>query len=233
MFLRIRALASLPAAFLLISSAAATNIVVNGGFESGLDCWSNLSAAPGFAEVRTLNGAHSGTQYLYVDSGPENAGGRGLVRQDLPGIRSEDVLSLTVWARNTDTAHRPRVILGLVPVPFAPVQAMLSGTDWTQATITGAQIPDGLTLTYVMIDSSIFGHADVDDIVIDVVYAAGDMNCDHLVNNFDIDAFVAALTDPAAYAAAFPHCAAQLADVNADGHVDNFDIDVFVQLLAH
>ncbi|MGE0480873.1 MAG: hypothetical protein AB7Q17_10430 [Phycisphaerae bacterium] len=60
----------------------------------------------------------------------------------------------------------------------------------------------------------------------------GDMNCDGVVNNFDIDPFVLAVTDPAAYAAAFPDCDINNGDVNGDGVVNNFDIDPFVALLV-
>jgi type 1 glutamine amidotransferase len=60
----------------------------------------------------------------------------------------------------------------------------------------------------------------------------GDLNCDAAVNNFDIDAFVLALTDPPAYEAAHPGCARCRADVNQDGAVNNFDIDAFVVLLT-
>lgn len=65
-----------------------------------------------------------------------------------------------------------------------------------------------------------------------VVRLRGDVNCDGLINNFDIDPFVLALTDPTAYAAAFPSCAVILADVNRDGAVNNFDIDAFVGRLT-
>ncbi|MGE0479603.1 MAG: hypothetical protein AB7Q17_03925 [Phycisphaerae bacterium] len=60
----------------------------------------------------------------------------------------------------------------------------------------------------------------------------GDMNCDGMVNNFDIDPFVLALTDPAGYAAAFPSCNINNADANMDGFVNNFDIDPFVAILV-
>jgi len=60
----------------------------------------------------------------------------------------------------------------------------------------------------------------------------GDLNCDGVVNNFDIDPFVLALTDPAGYALRFPNCNRMLADINGDGVVDNFDIDPFVKLLT-
>jgi len=62
-------------------------------------------------------------------------------------------------------------------------------------------------------------------------FARGDLNCDGVVNNFDIDPFVLALTDPAGYAQKFPSCDRMLADINGDGVVDNFDIDPFVALL--
>lgn len=60
----------------------------------------------------------------------------------------------------------------------------------------------------------------------------GDLNCDGSVNNFDIDAFVLALTDSEAYAAQYPDCSIQNADANGDGLVNNFDIDPFVALLS-
>ncbi|MGE0481782.1 MAG: hypothetical protein AB7Q17_15050 [Phycisphaerae bacterium] len=60
----------------------------------------------------------------------------------------------------------------------------------------------------------------------------GDANCDGVVDNFDIDPFVLALTNPAAYAAAFPSCDILTADINLDNAVDNFDIDPFVVLLT-
>jgi len=62
--------------------------------------------------------------------------------------------------------------------------------------------------------------------------ARGDLNCDGLVNTFDIDPFVLALTDNAAYAVAFPECDYMLADCNGDGAVNAFDIDPFVLLLT-
>jgi hypothetical protein len=60
----------------------------------------------------------------------------------------------------------------------------------------------------------------------------GDLNCDGVVNGFDIDPFVIALSDPSGYAAQFPDCDRLLADVNGDGAVDGFDIDPFVLLLT-
>ncbi len=61
---------------------------------------------------------------------------------------------------------------------------------------------------------------------------AGDLNCDALVNFGDINPFVLALTDPAAYEQAFPACSIVNGDINADGSVDFGDINPFVALLA-
>lgn len=63
-------------------------------------------------------------------------------------------------------------------------------------------------------------------------FPVGDLNCDGQVNNFDIDSFVLALTDPSGYAAAFPGCDILNGDINHDGVVNNFDIDPFVALLT-
>ena len=60
----------------------------------------------------------------------------------------------------------------------------------------------------------------------------GDLNCDGVVNNFDIDPFVMTVAAPDAYALAYPNCDATLADCNEDGVVDLFDVDAFVPLLG-
>ncbi|MBL8881022.1 MAG: hypothetical protein JNG88_18050 [Phycisphaerales bacterium] len=64
-------------------------------------------------------------------------------------------------------------------------------------------------------------------------FPRGDANCDGLVNNFDIDAFVLALSNVDQYAATYAACnwLCNL-DINRDGAVNNFDIDPFVMLLA-
>jgi hypothetical protein len=62
-------------------------------------------------------------------------------------------------------------------------------------------------------------------------YDIGDMNCDGIVNNFDISPFIQALTDPTAYELQHPDCDRMLADVNGDGTVNNFDIGPFIGLL--
>ena len=62
--------------------------------------------------------------------------------------------------------------------------------------------------------------------------AIGDLNCDGVVDTFDIDPFVLTISDPTAYTAAWLDCDVMLADCNGDGLVDAFDIDPFVELLT-
>ena len=59
----------------------------------------------------------------------------------------------------------------------------------------------------------------------------GDLNCDGAVDTFDIDPFMLAVTNPAAFAEEYPTCDIGNGDVNGDGAVDLFDIDPFVSLL--
>ncbi|TWT44741.1 FG-GAP repeat protein [Phycisphaerae bacterium RAS1] len=60
----------------------------------------------------------------------------------------------------------------------------------------------------------------------------GDMNCDGAVNVLDINPFVLAIGDVAAYAAAYPDCARENADIDDDGQVNVLDINAFVALLG-
>ncbi|TWT45536.1 hypothetical protein RAS1_19620 [Phycisphaerae bacterium RAS1] len=60
----------------------------------------------------------------------------------------------------------------------------------------------------------------------------GDMNCDGVVDILDINPFTLALSDPVAYAAAFPGCNINNGDINGDGNVDVLDINPFVALLG-
>lgn len=65
----------------------------------------------------------------------------------------------------------------------------------------------------------------------------GDANCDGLLNNFDIDCFVLALTTDEATWNAFCNTSGNcnylcVLDINGDGSVNNFDIDPFVACLT-
>ena len=58
------------------------------------------------------------------------------------------------------------------------------------------------------------------------------MNCDGSVNFADINVFVMVLTNPDAYAAAYPDCDILTGDTNQDGAVNFGDINPFIALLT-
>ena len=62
-------------------------------------------------------------------------------------------------------------------------------------------------------------------------FVVGDINCDGVVDAFDIEPFLLVLFDPAGYEARFPDCDRMLADLNFDGQVDPLDIEPFLDVL--
>ncbi len=68
--------------------------------------------------------------------------------------------------------------------------------------------------------------------VADAAPGRGDVNCDGVINAGDIDAFVAAITNPDAYRALYGDCLLRNADTNADGAANAGDIDSFVDLVV-
>ncbi len=71
-----------------------------------------------------------------------------------------------------------------------------------------------------------------DDFFLDAYVETGDLDCDGAVDFNDINPFVLALSDPAAYAAMYPDCDILAGDCDADGDVDFDDINAFVALLS-
>ncbi|TWT42306.1 hypothetical protein RAS1_34360 [Phycisphaerae bacterium RAS1] len=71
-----------------------------------------------------------------------------------------------------------------------------------------------------------------DNMVVLILPHAGDLNCDGSTNVLDINPFVLALSDPAAFVASFPTCPLENGDVNGDGHTDILDINPLVTLIA-
>lgn len=59
----------------------------------------------------------------------------------------------------------------------------------------------------------------------------GDMNCDGRVDQLDVDAFVLALLDPAAYTAAYPYCSLSRGDFDSNMLVDGADTQPFIGVL--
>ena len=77
------------------------------------------------------------------------------------------------------------------------------------------------------------------DVTVTVLSPAhpGDLDCDGVVSNFDVDPFILALISsqngvPEEYYDVYPDCDIMLADLNADGSITLFDVDPFVDLLT-
>ncbi len=84
-------------------------------------------------------------------------------------------------------------------------------------------------------DARVFAYGRADGRVVlarNPLMIPGDLNCDGGVDFDDINPFVLALTDPSAYAAAFPDCHVRNADINGDESVNFDDINAFVALLG-
>ncbi|MBU0641307.1 MAG: hypothetical protein KKB50_20810 [Planctomycetes bacterium] len=65
-------------------------------------------------------------------------------------------------------------------------------------------------------------------------YELGDLNCDGVLNGFDIDPFITVLIDSPpydTYYGLYPDCDHTLADCNDDGEINGFDIDAFIALM--
>ncbi|MGH8248510.1 MAG: hypothetical protein ACREUU_18995, partial [Gammaproteobacteria bacterium] len=140
-----------------------------------------------------------------------------------------------------------RFLLGFAPYP--EVQMRLYGVDW-QPIGPGVCLPlfdvspiygfsffsepfayDANTLWFGWEDPRLPA-----DIFLSTMkpFVPGDLNADGALNNFDIDAFVLALLDPATYEQQYPGLPWRIyADLNADGAVNNFDIDPFVECLLN
>ncbi|MBU0639752.1 MAG: hypothetical protein KKB50_12870 [Planctomycetes bacterium] len=77
----------------------------------------------------------------------------------------------------------------------------------------------------------------IDDVTFTGVstFEKGDLNCDGLLNGFDIDPFVMVMQDQEPYDeyyTQYPDCNHMLADINGDGDINGFDIDPFVELMS-
>ncbi len=62
-------------------------------------------------------------------------------------------------------------------------------------------------------------------------FANGNLNCDGVVDAFDIEPFLMSLLDPGKYDALYPACDPLQADMNGDGNVDSLDVEPFVAAL--
>lgn len=121
-----------------------------------------------------------------------------------------------------------------VPPGAYDLEARIAGTETVALSVPGVCVAANTVYTvYAMglvgdMETPLQAVLSIDE----RAFTLGDLDCDGQIHNFDIDAFVLALTNPTAYFDAYPLCDITLADVNGDGLVNNFDIDSFVDLLT-
>jgi hypothetical protein len=104
--------------------------------------------------------------------------------------------------------------------------------EWPSDTCAGG---DDLTRLSFALTGSFNNDVNGNGVPDDCEHAAGDLNCDGLINGYDIDPFVTALIsapDFEDYYAEYPDCDGMRADVNHDGYANGYDIDPFVLLLT-
>jgi hypothetical protein len=147
--------------------------------------------------------------------------GEGNIDADPLFVRKPHPGSDGVWGTDDDDYGDPRLTLG---------SSCIDAGDPAYVGRPGETDLDGLKRRW---DGDADGSAVIDMGAHEFAsHPYGDVSCDGLVDAFDIDPFVLALTSPEAYALAFPDCDVQLADINDDTKVDAFDIDPFVKLLT-
>lgn len=124
-----------------------------------------------------------------------------------------------VWPTSVTPIQTAELLPGDSAQVDVSITIPVDAADADTARVSARRDADGATRTFALIVTT--RNAD-----------CGDLNCDGVTNNFDIDAFVLALTDPEAYAQAYPLCDIQNGDLNGDDAVNNFDIDPFVALIT-
>ncbi|TWT40424.1 hypothetical protein RAS1_41330 [Phycisphaerae bacterium RAS1] len=150
---------------------------------------------------------------------------------ELAGYNNEfqqlvDFIDVSGLATLNGTLHLS-LINGYIPQLGDIFNVMRYGSrSGTFATIDAQCLrPLGLKLSVVYTAVNVQVHVVADSTL-------GDMNCDCATNVLDINFFVLALSDPAAYEAMFPNCDITFGDINGDGFVNVLDINAFVTLLA-
>jgi hypothetical protein len=218
--------------------------LTGGMWQRGVPLTSGVQGQP-----PTVDFDHSGKCYLTqntagnsdVDGGPTRLTSPLLDLTDLP----DPVLQFARWWANDDQDGDPFDVEassdgGATWVLMRRIQNVQPA--WVRETIHLADfipLTDEVQLRFSARDvpNNSIDEGGLDAVIVSAVTCTGtvlpgDLNCDGLINAFDIDPFVLALTDPAAYAEAYSDCPIQNADCNGDGLVNAFDIDPFVVCLT-
>jgi M6 family metalloprotease-like protein len=180
-----------------------------------------------------------------------DAGAYRVVVSNSCGSVASDLAILTVLSAPSITQQPAG---GTVPVPEPAVLSTLAtggGTLTYQWRKNGTDLHDGgrisgatsptLTMSptwmsdsgsYDVVVTNDCGSVTSDQATLTVTGLGGDLNCDGTIDFDDVNPFVLAVTDQAAYEAAYPDCNWLNGDCNDDGYVDFDDINPFVVILS-
>ncbi len=145
------------------------------------------------------------------------------------GTTSASGIGSAVLVRPGSATHAVNMEQRLVDLSYS---AGPSGALTLTAPPSGNHAPPGFYMLFVADSNRVPSVARIVQLVSeDCPACRGDANCDGSIDFFDIDAFLLALFDSAAYRSAYPACRRSNADVNLDGSIDFFDIDPFLACL--
>ncbi len=179
--------------------------------------------------------------YEFVASTNATDGGPGLVAGHVAADGS--ILSGTGFTTGTGFDGDTGIEVITINIPGVDANAegvlVITATDgpyavtWQPAANGDFQVA-GLELTAGLPGRTGFMFCYVpDEVVIDLnEIVPGDLNCDGVVSVGDINPFVLALTDAAAYEAMFPDCNILNGDCSEDGQISVGDINCFVALVT-
>ncbi|MBK8915942.1 MAG: hypothetical protein IPM64_15340 [Phycisphaerales bacterium] len=205
--------------------------------EAGVATFNNLTigvAAQGYTLTATANGLTPAESVGFNIGSGQAVGMRflGVPDEIAIGVPHQLQVEIIDALGNRVTNRNDAMALGLVSNPGG---AEVCGVTLRNAVAGVATFPglrisrpgDGyqwraISFTLPGADSSMF----------DVNRVIGDMDCNGVFTNFDIDPFVLALTEPEAYHLAFPCCDLLNGDIDGNGAFTNFDLDPFVELLT-
>jgi hypothetical protein len=182
-----------------------------------LDMATNTTVNPGgYISVAMGNGDGSfGPVTTYDSERPS-----GITASDLNGDGIVDLTvtnynpynTVSIMLGNGDGTFAGPLLFATGGNPEGPVAVDLDGDSW----------PDLVTANR---------NGDSVSVLINRTGSVGDLNCDGDVNTLDIEAFILAMIDPAAYELTYPDCDRMRADINGDSVVNTLDIEFFVNLL--
>lgn len=188
-----------------------TQLTGTGTLSGNVVSFDNAKVMPGGDEAASLTGV------LTIDGDYTQQDARLTIKIKGPTAGDEyGVLNVT-GAASLDGELRITPVEGYEPLPGEEFVVLTAGS--VIGTFDATSGLQALIVTY-----------NLDNVVVTIPHP-GDLNCDAVVDLSDVEPFIQALIDPAAYQTAYPDCSATLADLDGNGTVDGLDIQPFVGVL--